>query len=126
MSHLRLNAFPTCCAINVISNFGYSSTALDKYSPDIKDIEEHLDQLIEQAGVGLLLVALDKKQKAKYADLMKEKEFRILVEDFYHPGHNSWVNLYALAIHAEKDGKQRPTKTKDSLFQKVSPSTLNW
>lgn len=126
-NQLSMEEFPLCCGIKVINGFGYSHNNVFLQDFPKKLIDERLDYLISLSKkVGLVLIALASEQVLEFNDLLISKGFKPAIKDFYHPGHESYITLYALENYPEKNKNYKkeeecslakePTKKRKSFF----------
>ncbi len=113
---LQMAGFADCCGINVVHGFGKRSES-DRADPGIPVAREHLRRLQQSPSVGAYLIALNHYQVKHYAPLMEEMGYKVLMKDFYHPGHGHCITLYGLAHHGEgQKPDEAPVRGPKSIF----------
>lgn len=119
----KLDAFPLCCGVYVINNFPHYVTTAFKET--LEKIKSEISGYYEARSTGLYLIALNGTQKPLYDSLLKDLDFRVMVDDFVNPIHNSRVTLYGRAVIGENQAPDiLPMKTAFSVFQKFHNHNL--
>jgi len=105
---LSLGAFPGCCGIHIVQNFGHTPTNPGGGEPTKEEVEKALDYYEAENfhSKGLVLIALNTAQKKVFAKTMEKYEFEPVVENFYHPGHRSKITLYARKTHDSENKRK--------------------
>lgn len=123
MKHLRRVGFPVCCGAEVIGYFGYAKNNIGaQFRPPIKEIEEDLAELDNRTGVGFRCLTLASEQREFIEPSLKKFNYKMLVENFYHPGHGSKISLYGKVLHpqyAHKIGEIQYGETKGTTNRPV-------
>lgn len=98
---MKIEKFPYCCGITVISDFGYSNTAYDsteeggknRKTPE-KEITAYLKEKIKAWKIiGMLLVALDTRQVKVVEPLLLKEGFKKISKQ-YNGTSGIYVHLY--------------------------------
>ena len=101
--------FPSCCGIDVITDFDMDPSPLRKDNID-RDIERKLSKDCNHFGDNgpdgansVMLITLNDIQKKHYDKILKKHGFRVLMADCYHPGHGSYITIYGWRKYKEGD-----------------------
>lgn len=110
MSAIRINPFPDCCGIKVISGFGKTNMTLVHNNERISETKAQVQKLVAEYSkgfysVGLILVALNNDQVPLFHDDLIEEKFRVCQETFYHPGHGKYITLYSKVLFEDETYK---------------------
>lgn len=101
---LSVQAFPGCCGIQIITNFGNTPTGGSNpgMTPEIagKWLDLHLPR---KNYVGVLMAALNSDQvEAGFEKILLEKGFEKQCNAWYHPGHGKDISTYAYHCNKPK------------------------
>ncbi len=106
MRHLSVNSFPVCCGAEVLGHFGYAKNNIGaQRRPPIAETEADLKEADEQNHVGLKVLTLASEQREHIEPSLKKFGYKLLVENFYHPGHRSRISLYGKVMHPTQEHK---------------------
>lgn len=95
---LIVQAFPTCCGLCVVTNFGKTATGGSNVNMNAEHADKSLKEIIElnNRKVAGLIVAINHEQVRVYDEVLKKNGFKIVFDKVYHPGHGNYITTYMI------------------------------
>ena len=91
VKRLCQDEFYGCCGIDILAYFPEN----DITDKDIKDTQVELDeQMAGKNPNSMMLVSLLTHQRKHFDKMLKDKGFRVLMAEVYHPSHGNYITLY--------------------------------
>lgn len=91
---IRHGAFPQCCGISVVSNFGGTPTGSRDDEANEAEVKREIARIRRETATGLHLIALNEQQEKKFSKWIINEGYIKWGEKFYHGGHGNWLQLY--------------------------------
>lgn len=89
-------AFPFCCGISIIADFGNTNHALNSKKYTKEEVENFLESRAEFGSYGggaFKMIVLNDDQNKLFKGLMKKYGFRCIAKN-YHSSHDSEIFIY--------------------------------
>lgn len=93
---MRVNSIPDCCAGYLFTGFGYTRTAASGATRhDLDVVNKWLDNEERRWGHDAFAqIILNGTQRKYYKKLLKDRGYRCVIANIYHPGHGTRIFIY--------------------------------
>lgn len=92
---MRSREFPTCCGINLLTEFGNTSTAINDTNYTVEQVDAFLKKHNTPYNKALNMIVLNNEQREKLKKVLYDNGYRLTrLKGYYHPAHQTEIFIY--------------------------------